>query len=340
MADKQNQDLKGYVHNLSPMKKSKRTGFPYFNFDLQEKDSVKKVVCFSKDKRKRLEDHEQTQRGCKISRYSQGNLSTSDILINKATIINDTDLSFPSKNIELPITPLRDIDEIVTGEVIKIKVKIVSTNLAQTIAVKDKQSTSRDLTKTDVICADNTATRNLVVWEGITVLEDHSYILTVRVREHGNVKYINTMPDTTITEVDNIDTINTDDTTSSTITSPGSYTGKVCGISILSRFIKCINCKKKIQEFNETIVTCPACHMSMLTKNCPSDITAKLSIKQEEDAPNITVTCFKDTLTSLTDTSDPVSMTNEQLVQEILLKEGNYHFFCNIQNICTQIIST
>ncbi|KAI8516633.1 hypothetical protein Bbelb_052140 [Branchiostoma belcheri] len=70
---------------------------------------------------------------------------------------------------------------------------------------------------------DNTATRNLVVWEGITVLEDHSYILTVRVREHGNVKYINTMPDTTITEVDNIDTIDTDDTTSSTITSPGSY---------------------------------------------------------------------------------------------------------------------
>ncbi|KAI8516577.1 hypothetical protein Bbelb_051580 [Branchiostoma belcheri] len=171
---------------------------------------------------------------------------------------------------------------------------------------------------------DNTATRNLVVWEGITVLEDHSYILTVRVREHGNVKYINTMPDTTITEVDNIDTINTDDTTSSTIPSPGSYTGKVCGISILSCFIKCINCRRKIQEFNETIVTCPACHMSMLTKNCPSNITAKLSIKQEEDAPNITVTCFKDTLTSLTDTSDPAvlaSLTTSMHVSHLCNKK-------------------
>ncbi|KAI8493175.1 hypothetical protein Bbelb_291790 [Branchiostoma belcheri] len=170
-----------------------------------------------------------------------------------------------------------------------------------TIGVEQKESYFEGLWAKPIndlpVHCDNTATRNLVVWEGITVLEDHSYILTVRVREH--VKYINTMPDTTITEVDNIDTIDTDDTTSSTITSPGSYTGKVCGISILSRFIKCINCRRKIQEFNETIVTCPACHMSMLTKNCPSNITAKLSIKQEEDAPNITVTCRPSLTTSM-----------------------------------------
>ncbi|XP_078580307.1 uncharacterized protein LOC144864279 [Branchiostoma floridae x Branchiostoma japonicum] len=341
MAEKQDPDLTGYIHNVSPMKKSRR-GASYFNFDLQEKDAVRKAVCFSPEKRKVVEDQEQSQHGCKITRYSQGSFSQTDIVINKATIIDKEQLPFPSKKVEVPFTPLKDIDHLTPGQVINIKVKVISTKPAKTVPVKDTQGTTKELQKTEVLCADHTATRNLVVWEPITLQENHSYKLDVRVRLFGSSNYINTMRDTTVEEINDIETITSTDDETRTISSPGSFKGKISAMTIISRFIKCVDCRKKIPHTDKRIVTCPACQMTMLAKNCPADITAKLSVSLNEDAAvgrNMTITCFKDTLAYLTGT-DPVLLSDDDILEQVLVNEETYSFDQNPQNICTNISLT
>mgnify|MGYP001796156500 CR=1 FL=1 len=84
----QSNTIVGYLHNVSPGKKSAK-GSNYFSFSIQAKERNFKAGCFSPKKHKLcLDQRAESQTLCKISTFGLGN-EQNLILINQGTQINE-----------------------------------------------------------------------------------------------------------------------------------------------------------------------------------------------------------------------------------------------------------
>ena len=89
LAVKMNQmRLKGYVHHVSPAKKSRVKSFPYFNFSLQVDGTTKRhAVCYDMSKQKILKGYEQSREPVALlniaEKQSLRNSSEDDLILNK-----------------------------------------------------------------------------------------------------------------------------------------------------------------------------------------------------------------------------------------------------------------
>lgn len=127
-------DEKGYVHNLSPTKQSKRKNGPkYFNFDLQtDKSNYTRAVCFEPSLRQTLGNYQSSSTPVKLQnvqrKQSLNNPSVTDIIVTKRSRIEEAgnnDIAFetasPPMDAESPLVNAEGVKTLDHGQLVSIK---------------------------------------------------------------------------------------------------------------------------------------------------------------------------------------------------------------------------
>ena len=110
----------GYVHSVSPTKRSKRKSFPYFDFMLQtETEGYKRVVCFNEKLRSSLDKYQQANVPVKIRNASRSKSTMDDnqtnFLLNKRSRIeeaNNNEVQFEALPLPQPTIQQVQLQEI------------------------------------------------------------------------------------------------------------------------------------------------------------------------------------------------------------------------------------
>lgn len=92
----------GFVHNVSPTKKSKIRSFPYFTFSLQVSDNtIRRAVCYDNEKRPIFKAYEESRQPAILTNVTQKRSlldpSQDDVIVSKRSRIQDasnTDIDF------------------------------------------------------------------------------------------------------------------------------------------------------------------------------------------------------------------------------------------------------
>ena len=104
----QQSPLIAYVHNLSPLKRNKKNTLDYSTLTLQSTDNTVSALCYSKKKRKILEEKVKARIPVKVMRYTTST-DKSKIVINDKTLLSapeDVEYDFQYTIDEQPLTPL------------------------------------------------------------------------------------------------------------------------------------------------------------------------------------------------------------------------------------------
>lgn len=82
------EDIECYMHNTSPLKWTRDKKRKYFDFQLQTEDDVIKGVCFSPEKREKIEHLDKTKSPVKIRKYGENSkFGSLNIVIERNTEI-------------------------------------------------------------------------------------------------------------------------------------------------------------------------------------------------------------------------------------------------------------
>ena len=151
-----------YVHNLSPIKRNKNNTIDYTTLTLQMSDNPKQpALCYSKNKRKILEEKETTRSPVKITCYMTSTDKTK-IIINDKTIVSapqDLDYNFQFASIDnTPATAIAEIlsaDDESTENNITVCAKVVVMNQTKTVKLNKVA---------ELIVRDKTSSIQLDLW--------------------------------------------------------------------------------------------------------------------------------------------------------------------------------
>ena len=94
--------LSGFVHKVSPTKKSKIRSFPYFTFSLQVIDNtIRRAVCYDNEKQLIFKAYEESRQPAVLTNVTQKRSlldpSQDDVIVSKRSRIQDasnTDIEF------------------------------------------------------------------------------------------------------------------------------------------------------------------------------------------------------------------------------------------------------
>ena len=204
--------LSGFVHNVSPTKKSKLRSFPYFTLSLQvSNNTIRRAVCYDNEKQPIFKAYEEPRQPAILTNVTQKRSlldpSQDDLIVNKRSRIQDasnTDIDFEYlENSQVhdanTVTLIGNIPSLAENIITSIQgvvtmslehIKEVTTKTADTIPMLDH-----------FVVTDNTGTIRLTLW-GSTIKEitnNNSYMTTnLRVKSFDAMKYLTTTPTTTI----------------------------------------------------------------------------------------------------------------------------------------------
>ncbi|XP_035675787.1 uncharacterized protein LOC118415351 [Branchiostoma floridae] len=320
--------ISGYVHNVSALTEGRSPRTKFFKFDIQLANDVKKVICFSPEKRKLMSTHE--GKSCKISKYEVSKHPMSDIVFKDKSEVIDETVDFERTNIETKLSQISDLQKITNNQEVYVEIKVTSKQKSETITRGTKE-----MIKSECMATDNTGSIRLVAWEPHSLKLGHSYHLKVRVKSFEGDKYINTTAETTFEEIEPLDI--SDEPTQDV--NKYCIKGNIASMEIVSRHLKCTNCRKKLVNTASKVTKCQNCHMSQLTKKCHQDLTVKLHIDPiGQNQQRMFITCFSDTIATLI-TSDPFTLSDDELTEKILeMGEHDVTFIINpTTRICSNI---
>ena len=113
-------ELQCYIHAVSPIKQS--GPLKYFNCDLQTQNNVVKAVCFSVEKREKLDTFAQQHSPVKIKKNNRSKkYGREDGVIDKTTVITpSTTTAFPYKRLD-NITSISSLSQVAPEQLVAIK---------------------------------------------------------------------------------------------------------------------------------------------------------------------------------------------------------------------------
>ena len=210
--------LSGFVHKVSPTKKSKIRSFPYFTFSLQVIDNtIRRAVCYDNEKQPIFKAYEESRQPAVLTNVTQKRSlldpSQDDVIVSKRSRIQDasnTDIDFEYlENSEVhdsnTVTLIGNIPSLSENTITSIQgVMIITMSLEQIKEVTTKTANTIPMLDHCVV-TDNTGTIRLTVW-GSTIKEitnNDSYRITnLRVKSFDAKKYLTTTPTTTAVKQD------------------------------------------------------------------------------------------------------------------------------------------
>ena len=187
-------NIKCYVHAVSPVKKSTKSNCRYFNFILQGKDNTARGVCFAPAKHSELSTLQKTKSPVKVCNYSQSN---DDVIFNhvtKLTPLDGEDIDFPySESISITgmIKNIASCYELASEQLLSIKAEVAVVLAVKKIHMQHQGT----LEKQEIILRDNTGCIKGVLWGAhvYTLDQKSTYIFTnFKVMVFKGERYFNT----------------------------------------------------------------------------------------------------------------------------------------------------
>ncbi len=186
-------NMKGYIHSVSPVKSAKSSNRKYFNFMVQEKDSVVRGVCFAPNKHTELHTLQQTKSPVSVSNFAKASQSD-DVIFNhftKVTPLDSTKVNFIYSDKLTTTGMVKSIsacNDLANEQLISLK--------AQVTGVKKIRTQYQGmLNKQEVILRDTTGCIKAVLWgsDVDTLTENTTYVFkNFKLKIYRGEKYLNT----------------------------------------------------------------------------------------------------------------------------------------------------
>ncbi|XP_048589475.1 uncharacterized protein LOC116604604 [Nematostella vectensis] len=155
--DNDDTEVCGYIHNVSPIKKSTKTS--YFDLQLQTKSELLRAVCFAPKRRGEFESKSKAVSPVKLKRFRLDETnSTKTILLSREAELIDTTIDFES----VPIPPTNNIASL-TGAHLNQLIDITAT-VSQLSTIKTMDTRLGEKDKVECYLADPTSAIKLKAW--------------------------------------------------------------------------------------------------------------------------------------------------------------------------------
>ncbi len=285
-------DIEGYVHAVSEIK-NPSSGNRYFDFKIQEKEDVSRVVCFSPDKQKRLKDQEKSKTPVRLFTVSpQKSRFQPDVeeykLYNFSQMQEAKNLSFRWKDVKQQTTKDPSIQHIVehsnVGDIVSVKAQIISKGQTTTVT---SRSTGKEVKKCELLVSDGTAVIPATIWEDVidTVQEGQAYVFeNIRVG-YFNKTYLQCAQSSTITP--HMEQINIPEPIllAAEKLKPKEpeteqFIGRILTGDVNKHYV-CVNCNARITAEDDTepeIIKCTSCAQMMLVSLLTATLTGNFSL--------------------------------------------------------------
>ena len=271
-------DIEGYIHTVSEIK-IPSSGNRYFDFKIQEKEEVSRVVCFSPDKHKKLKDQQTSKTPVRILTVSpQKSRFQPDVEEYKLYIFSQVqdakNLSFRWKDVTGQVAKDPSLQQILqhstVGNIVSVKARVLSKGQTTTVT---SRSTGKEVKKCQLVVSDGTAVITATIWEdGIeTVAQGQVYVFgDVRVG-YFNKTYLQCAQSSTISPYNKeikiseamaleAEKLKPKETKSEEIE------GRILAADI-SKLYVCVNCNGRIAAEDDNdpeMVKCTSCGQMML----------------------------------------------------------------------------
>ena len=201
-------ELEGYVHQVSEIK-TPSSGTRYFDFNIQQQDVRKRVVCFSSQKRDDLKHKQESKTLVKLLNVSphkrKFDPNTQEYRLNNySKVVATQRVPFPWKDISADLADASVkfvLDSCIPGDVVSLKAKVLHKSNEQSVY---SYTTKTDLKKCDIIVADSTGPILITLREDAIakVNTNTSYNFKGLKVAFFNNKYLNTTSQTAVKVLD------------------------------------------------------------------------------------------------------------------------------------------
>ncbi|ESO93418.1 hypothetical protein LOTGIDRAFT_175573 [Lottia gigantea] len=332
-SDAELEDFEGFVHSVSPPKKSKRNHTPYFNMVLQtDRNDFHNAVFFTynaENVRNQLLKASEKKKPIKLKKATKSisfsNPSSFDITCNATTgILPLEEIKFAHKN--PPITPTMTIENVKLASI----QEIVSVDAKVSKLFPPQEKTSKDgkpLTLHQCHISDATGSIEVSLWAPSQIFKlDQSYSFQdVSVKEFNGIKsltYMQTSSHKIIADLKNVSTNKPDSSSSHAIKDEIS--------SVNSTIVfKCCSCSHELVPTTSKFIKCSACHMKQKTSNLRKSTSTKLKLSKSFVKYTLTNQALSDFL--LMSNVDITNMDSDD-IEEFLLNIDEALMFTIINN--------
>ena len=288
-------ELTGYLHNISPLKKGSKT--TWFDMQIQTEAEVVRGVCFSAAKHNDFKKYSEQKSPIKIKKFNIDSTGdTKSVLMSPRIQVEPLpELNF--EPITIPTTvSIPSITSVNPGQLVDVKA-----NLLYLSGEKKANTMNGPKSKVEATLRDPFGSIRITHWEQYTnqVQEGKTYAFkNLKVRKNGDWHELTTARDgsTTITEVEPFkETLDTPtDIPESFLISKS--TAEILGIAQFSVYHSCQVCKKKLHHENTNILKCGNCGLKQKLAKCSKNIYLQVVVKIDD---NTNLTLFDQTIKNL-----------------------------------------
>ena len=190
------EDIKCYIHAVSPVKDAKFSGRKYFNCTVQKKDGPVCAVCFSPNKHSEFTTLQKAKSPVKVSNYTK--LTGNDIVFNQYTKItptDDIDFQHSAKLLAGGVAnTIASLNEAAPEQLVSVKAEIAEVSGVKTVKTQHRGT----LKKQEVLIRDATSSMKVVLWEDNVdqLHQNKTYLLkNLKVKVSNRERYLNTPKD-------------------------------------------------------------------------------------------------------------------------------------------------
>ena len=329
-----------YVHNISPLKRNKKNTIDYTTLTLQtDAFTTQPALCYSKAKRKILDEHETKRAPIKITRYTKSADKTK-IVINDKTLLtkpDQMDYTFQyCDDSDQPVTPLSDLltENASKEDNITVCAKVVKVSAPKNVVTRQ----SRANKVSEMILLDNTGTMMLDLWnEQISQVQiDCVYRFTSLSTSYwNNSKKLTSTVNTAIKQTFQAELCSLQFNQSDPTQMENEHTIHVPMISTVEEVQRnktCCNCNKRIIQLESIVVKCNYCSHTMRASNCSTKLYVNVNVQIDDQSKTLTI--FDHTLKATLGEFDHQSIDTEHITQQLLFLE-NISITYNDRNVIT-----
>ena len=289
--------LKGYVHNVSTVKHSRKGSTQYFNFSLQVNDTRKrKAVCYDPGKQKVLKVYEESSQPVQLLNVSEKpsifDPSDQHLIVGqksriepakKTDVLFHYDNSIPKQQEATPIT-IEHIQNLDDNELVTVKgILTLSKDSVRDVIKKDGFLASM-LNRSTI--TDNTGTIPLTLWgDLIQQVNNHkSYSIThARIKRYDNAKYLTTTPSTTVTPIEENFTPPTKELFDSLFDTKTIFVDEIRLAETLKTWLSCTKCQSLLADeapnMETNIIKCPNCSAVQPVSSCTTSASVRIAVR-------------------------------------------------------------
>ncbi|XP_066925271.1 uncharacterized protein [Clytia hemisphaerica] len=281
-----NDEICGFVHNVSPLKRSSDGRRNYFECLIQEKNQTQRTLCFSPNKRRCLDDAMVSKTPVKITNC---NVQRGQLFINNGTDIRscpkeEVDFNHNKKLAANAILSLTDLSEISSGQVVTIKANVLT--VPEPITHYGRQG---KIPKQEVTIRDDRKTCKLTLYgEDVGTIEaGKTYIMkNLRVNITRNTFYLNSTQNLRFVVEDAAPFKNLTDQECQT---ESTDRFRIVGVSTITVTYHCPKCGRSTQLNDGHRQYCSECKSTLREMDCSSTWSVSIMMREVDSGEVIKI---------------------------------------------------